>query len=108
MMNIELDSTIVFRKDFVSERGKDYSMYSIPIPHKSRDGKTTFGYFQVRFAKGAEVPDRAKIKINKAFMNFEGKYAGRDTFSIKVMDFEIIPENEIPKGMENDGSLAFE
>lgn len=59
---------MVFRKDY---NGKP--IYTIGISKKDKNGTYINGYINCNFKKGADIPNRTKIKINKAWLDFYKK-----------------------------------
>lgn len=56
---------MIFRKEFDGKVS-----YSIGLAEKKDDGTYEKGYMPVRFGKGIELKDRAKIKIKEAWLKF--------------------------------------
>ena len=65
-MNIECEKEkMIFRNE---KDGKTY--YSIGLSKKNQDGKYTSGYMPCRFPKEANIPNKTKIKILNAWLDF--------------------------------------
>ena len=65
-MNIECEKEkMIFRNE---KDGKIY--YSIGLSKKNQDGKYTSGYITCRFPKEANIPNKTKIKILNAWLDF--------------------------------------
>lgn len=65
-MNIECEKEkMIFRNE---KDGKVY--YSIGLSKKKQDGTYTSGYMPCRFPKNANIPNKAKIKILNAWLDF--------------------------------------
>lgn len=62
---IENKEVVVFRKEF---EGK--VSYSLGLSRKNQEGNFDRGYIPVRFRNGVELKDRARIRINKAWLDF--------------------------------------
>ena len=65
-MNIECEKEkMIFRNE---KDGKVF--YSIGLSKKNQDGKYTSGYMPCRFPKEANIPNKTKIKILNAWLDF--------------------------------------
>ena len=65
-MNIECEKEkMIFRNE---KDGKVF--YSIGLSKKNQDGKYTSGYISCRFPKDANIPNKTKIKILNAWLDF--------------------------------------
>ena len=65
-MNIECEKEkMIFRNE---KDGKAY--YSIGLSKKNQDGTYTSGYITCRFPKEANIPNKTKIKILNAWLDF--------------------------------------
>lgn len=65
-MNIECEKEkMIFRNE---KDGKVY--YSIGLSKKNQDGKYTSGYITCRFPKETNIPNKTKIKILNAWLDF--------------------------------------
>lgn len=77
---------MVFRKDY---NGKP--IYTIGISKKDRNGTYINGYINCNFKKGIDIPNRTKIKINKAWLDFYKK----DNLTIPtifISEYDIVEE----------------
>lgn len=101
MLSVTTDSVIVYRKDGTSKNGKPYSLYSLSLSKKEADGWKN-GYMPCSFKKGVEVFNKAKIKIDKAFISFD-EYNGNKTPKVVITEFTVIEEGEKPQ--DDDGFM---
>ena len=98
-MNIETDKIKnIFRYD---KDGKAY--YSIGLSKKDKDGNYINGYMNCKFPKEAEVPNKSKIKIHEAWIDFyvKDKVTYPYVFINKYEMVEDIKE-EIPQNIKTD------
>lgn len=65
-MNIESDKEKTIYRNEVN--GK--ALYSIGLSHKKQDGSWENGYMTCRFPKDADIPNKTKIKIVNAWLDF--------------------------------------
>ena len=65
-MNIETNNPkMIFRKE-----KDDKVYYSIGLSRKDKDGNYIHGYMMCRFPKDASIPDKTKIFIKEAWIDF--------------------------------------
>lgn len=88
-MNIE-DSRakIIYRNEV---NGK--VLYSIGISHKKQDGSWENGYMSCRFPKDADIPNKTKIMIVSAWLDFYNKDKVTHPY-IFINKYEIVEEKE--------------
>jgi len=84
-MKITSDKEIIFRHE---KDGKVF--YSMGLSHKTQDGNYKNDYMPVRFRKGVSLEDKAKIKIEEAWIDF---YEGMKFIFINKFE-EIQPKEE--------------
>ena len=85
---------IVYRNE---NNGRVY--YKIRLEQETVDGQKIIGYVQVRFAGDVDIPNKTKIKINKAIENF---YFNKNDvrnytpiFYYQINDFEVVDSDAI-------------
>lgn len=87
---------MIFRKEY-----EDKVSYSIGLSKKREDGSYENGYIPVRFRKGIELKDKAKIKIKEAWLDFY-KIDKKTIPYIFINNFEFPSDAEaIRQAMEN-------
>ena len=79
---------IIFRKDF---DGKP--RYTLGLSKKDKDNNLVKGYITVRFRNGIELENKTRIKIKKAFFEFN-LYENKTYPYIFINDFEVVNENK--------------
>lgn len=97
-MNIE-DSRAktIYRKD-VNEN----ALYTIGLSHKKQDGSWEYGYMNCRFPKAADIPNKTKIMIVSAWLDFYVKDKVTHPY-IFINKYEIIEDKqEIPQNIKTD------
>ena len=73
-----------------------YTLYSLGISTRNKDGSWDNGYINCKFKKGISVPNKSKIKINNAF--FTASKSGDKTYTnLMITDFDIL-EGETAAG----------
>lgn len=102
-MNINHEyAVMVFR------RNTDFgTFYKIGLTKKDKDGNYINGYKDIRFKKGVELPDRTKIYIKKAWLDFYVK--DNRTFDyIFCSEFETLNNviNNTAATLEAEGILV--
>lgn len=82
---------VVNRQDF---NGKTF--YSINVRKKNRDDTETFAKKGIRFAGGADIKDKTKIKILSGFEDFYFKKGDKYNaiFSLVITNYEITGQSE--------------
>lgn len=83
-------SEMVFRNEY---KGKP--SYSIGLSKKDKDGNYTNGYIKANFKEGTEINNKARIKINSAFLSFYKDDKDKTIPTIYVSDFEIVEDGEV-------------
>lgn len=81
---------MVFAKEY---EGRTY--YSTSIGQKNQDGNYENAYIDLKFKKGVEVPNKAKIEIKNGWLKFRMKDK-KPVWEIFVSEFET--EDSIPEG----------
>lgn len=100
-MNIE-DSRakIIYRNEV---NGK--ALYSIGISHKKQDGSWENGYMSCRFSKDADIPNKTKIMIVSAWLDFYNKDKVTHPY-IFINKYELVNEEntqqDIPQNIKTD------
>lgn len=91
-MNIE-DSRAktIYRKD-----GEGYTLYSIGINHKKQDGSWEGGFIPCRFPKGTNIPNKTKIMMITAWLDFYTKEEKTHPF-IYIKEYEIVEDKQESK-----------
>lgn len=92
-------SEIIFRKEY---KGKP--SYSIGLSKKDKNDKYINGYIKANFKEGTEINNKARIKINSAFLSFYKDDKDKTIPTIYVSDFEIVEDGEVaeePKEEKN-------
>lgn len=77
---------------FKKESG-DKVFYSIGVSKKNKDGSYINGYMPVNFKKGVDVPNKTKIKIKSAWLDFYKKEDITIPF-IFINEFEEVKEKD--------------
>ena len=96
-MNINHEyAVMVFRRD--NEFG---TFYKIGLTKKNKDGKYINGYKDIRFKKGVNIPDRTKIYIKKAWLDFYVK-------DNRTYDYIFCSEFETLDNVINDTAASLE
>lgn len=86
-MNIENKFPVmVFKREY---EGKTF--YSLGLSRKDRDGNYINGYMTCRFKNGVEVPDKAKIYLKNAWLDFYLKEKETKPY-IFISEFETVEE----------------
>ena len=81
---------MIFKKEF---NGRP--VYSMGISKKNKDGNYEKGYITVNFKEGIDLPNKSKIRIKQAWLNFYLK--DKQTIpTIFINDYELIKEDENP------------
>lgn len=99
----------IFANEREGANGK-YTLYSIGVSSKNKDGGWINGYIGCRFKKDVSVANKTKIKINSAF--FTASKSGDKTYtSLMITDFDVLEKGEspdtddfmkIPEGMDEE------
>lgn len=88
-MNIQTDKEkLVFR--YETTDGK--VLYSLGLTRKNKEGNYEHGYISARFPKEADIPNKSKIKIYEAWLDFYLKDKTTNPY-IFINKYELI-ENE--------------
>lgn len=75
--------------------------YNIGLSKKKQDGEYLNGYMTASFRKGVEIPDRTKIDIKKAWLDFYINKDKQTVIGIFVSEFETeSQEPEVPEGFQ--------
>lgn len=96
-MNLDVsNSKKIFRKE-----KDDKVYYSIGLSKKDKDGNYIYGYMMCRFPKDASIPDKAKILIKEAWIDFYLKDKITNPY-IFINKYEIVEDGktiteELPK-----------
>lgn len=85
---------LVFRNDY---NGK--ALYSISISHKKQDNTYENGTINCRFPKDADIPNKAKIKIHSAWIDFYNKDKVTHPY-IFINKYEVVTNNQEEKNEE--------
>lgn len=86
-MNIENKFPVmVFKREY---EGKTF--YSLGLSRKDRDGNYINGYMACRFKNGVEVPDKTKIYLKNAWLDFYLKDKETKPY-IFINEFETVEE----------------
>lgn len=94
----------VFANEKTTSNGGKFTLYSLAVSSKDKDGNWTNGYVNCRFKKDVVVNNKAKIKINNAFYTAT-KSNGKTYTSLMITDFEILEEGE---AVDGDGFVSME
>ena len=96
-------NAMIFSKEY-----QERTFYSMGLSKKKQDGTYENGYINVKFKKDVVVPNKAKITIQKAWLDFYIK----DKITVPqifVSEFEM--EEQIPEGFaamdEDDSDIPF-
>ena len=97
-MNIEDSrSKTIYRNDV---NGK--ALYSIGISHKKQDGTWENGYMNCRFPKDTDIPNKTKIMIVSAWLDFYNKDKVTHPY-IFINKFELVDDNvEVPQNSRTE------
>ena len=88
-MNIETEKEYrIFRNE---NDGKVY--YSIGLSHKKQDNTWEYGTMSCRFPKDADIPNKTKIKIHSAWLDFWLKDKVSHPY-VFINKYEIVIENK--------------
>lgn len=88
-MNIETEKEYrIFRNE---NNGKVY--YRIGLSHKKQDNTWEHGTMDCRFPKDADIPNKSKIKIHSAWLDFWLKDKVSHPY-VFINKYEIITENK--------------
>lgn len=79
---------IIFRKEF---DGKP--RYTLGLSKKDKDNNIVRGYITVRFKNGVELENKTRIKIKKAYFEFN-LYENKTYPYIFINDFEVATEKK--------------
>ena len=96
-------NVMIFAKEY-----QERTFYSMGLSKKKQDGTYENGYINVKFKKDVVVPNKAKITIQKAWLDFYLK----DKITVPqifISEFEM--EEQIPEGFatmdETDSDIPF-
>lgn len=99
----------IFAKENEGPNGK-FTLYSLGVNSKNQNGEWVNGYINCKFKKGVSVPNKTKIKIDRAF--FVATKSGNKSFThLMITDFSVIDEGadqgsdgfvNIPEGIEDE------
>lgn len=95
MINCISDSVTVYRKDGVSSKGKPYSLYSLGLSKKEGNGWLK-GYVPCSFKKGITINNKAKLKLEEAFLSFD-EYNGEKKVKVVITKYKIVDLGDIPE-----------
>lgn len=87
-----------------------FPRYSYSISKKGEDGKYINCYQDVRFAKGAEVPNGATIQIKKAFMSFNVGKDNKKYPYLMVQEYTMMGADQmidIPDAPDGEDTVPF-
>ena len=94
-MNIESDREKTICR---YETDDKKASYSIRLAKKNQDGSYTSGFIPCRFKKDIEIPNKQKIKIKKAWIDFYVK--DKKTYPyIFINEFDLV---DIPQNVKTD------
>lgn len=100
MLVLDNYTKMIFRKD--NEFG---TFYQISLSKKDRNGQYINGYMNVRFKKGVNVPNKTKIVIKNAFIDFYLDKNNKTVPYIMILDYELVEEqsnnNQMSQTNEN-------
>lgn len=83
--------TLVADEQMIFRNEKDGNVfYRTTVGHKKADGEYENAGITIRFKKGIELPDRAKVKISNAILDHYKNKEGFFVFYVMVFDFEIV------------------
>lgn len=94
-------SVIVFAKEH-----NDMTFYSIGLSKKKMDGTYLNGYINASFRKGVVVPNKTKIEIKKAWLDF---YVNRENHTVPqifISEFDFMEDREGSKPAEAPEGFA--
>ena len=94
-MNIESDKEKTIYRNEVN--GK--ALYSIGLSHKKQDGSWENGYMTCRFPKDADIPNKTKIKIVNAWLDFYTKDKVTHPY-IFINKYEIV-NDDLPQNTKS-------
>lgn len=96
-MNIEDNRTkTIYRNDV---NGK--ALYSIGISHKKQDGTWENGYMNCRFPKDTDIPNKTKIMITSAWIDFYLKDKATHPY-IFINKYETVNEETLSNNIKTD------
>ena len=82
--------TLVADDQMIFKNEKDGNVfYRTTVGHKKPDGEYENAAITIRFKKGIELPDRAKVGVPNAILDHYKNKEGIYVFFIMVFDFEI-------------------
>lgn len=90
----------MLRSDFTGDvmvfakEHNDRTFYSIGLSKKKMDGTYLNGYINVSFRKGEVVPNKTKIEIKKAWLDF---YVNRENHTVPqifISEFDFMEDRE--------------
>ena len=82
--------TLVADDQMIFKNEKDGNVfYRTTVGHKKPDGEYENAAITIRFKKGIELPDRAKVGVSNAILDHYKNKEGIYVFFIMVFDFEI-------------------
>ena len=82
----------VFANEKEGPNGK-FTLYSIGVSSKNKDGSWVNGYRPCRFKKGVSVANKTKIKINSAFF-CSSKGGDKVYVSLMITNFDVLEPGE--------------
>jgi len=88
----------------------DRTFYSIGLSKKNMQGEWLNGYMNASFKKGVVIPNKTKIEITKAWLDF---YINKDKITVPqifVLEFEMEqPVEEVSgfQALDDDSSCPF-
>ena len=70
------------------------AFYSIALSKKDKDGNFVNGYMKVDLRKGADIPNKSRIKIKNAWLSFYKDEDNKTMPTLFIDEFEIVKEGE--------------
>lgn len=78
------------------------AFYSIGLSHKKQDGSWENGYMNCRFPKDADIPNKTKVMIVNAWLDFYIKDKITHSY-IFINKYEIVQDTQdIPQNVKTD------
>lgn len=85
----------VYRREFKSDKGLYYNIYSTDLNSKNSKGEKKKSFIQLRFKKNEVVEDGATIIVKKGFLSFNANLEPSERVPyVFVTDYEIIKGEE--------------
>lgn len=102
-MNIE-DSRA---KTIYRNEVNDKTLYSIGISHKKQDGTWENGFMNCRFPKDADIPNKAKIMIVSAWLDFYIKEKVTHPY-IFINKYEIVNTEKVEEQLPANATSEYD